>query len=878
MAGDTGSLNLHYENLPFSTGGEAPPAWRQLRLSVEALGGVRMYLREAKAAKERKTLKMGWKLTDRPPTTSRPIGPPNDLQLRRELRSLRSKPDERVWVELVEDEEQEDGKWIDDFLRADYLRDAAADHKTQISVLDSDPETASLLLDRTPSSNSLYLVPDTRTLRLQIHALETLQNNPLPHHLPLLKLFQDRERVGWDTPRSDSPARWFVLTDTRFEGVESQRRFVAMALGTRDFAFLEGPPGSGKTMSICELIAQEASQGHRVLLCASTHVAVDNVLEKLVECGLAETEVIPVRVGEARNVADPAKPFQLENLRKTERERLIKKLEEQRSRSEAQEILLSALRGDRGEELVERLILDCANLVCGTTLGIQRHPDIAGSSATSSQRSPSPLFDTLIVDEVSKTTFPEFLVPALWARKWVLVGDIRQLSPYVEEESVQANLAGLVDPTDARACRPFTEVANTPIVMVEPDPGQRENVIRHAEALGHAAVLLEEPPDKLDDESLVEVLGAHVIVADPQLIQAWNVYLPADALNTTGISLPLRERRRRALGKKGRWADPRGYDATSWEYEVAWRLERTYELRGSPEAAKPYEQAIGALIPRWLSQGKQLELQDKIDRVRQIAFPSVLETLRSGMGTKGTVPGSSLALGLDKDAFDNRSVSLEFQHRMHPEISKFPREEIYEGRLLKDSPKLLQTRTWEFPRYSTRVRWMNVEGKGFSRANENIDEADLIIGELEQFRKWSRSHPAPTGATENSWKAAVLTFYRPQEAILRGRLQRQFGQPSRRQRFEDKAAHLKVVLGTVDRFQGQEADIVFLSLVRTRGIGFLDNPNRLNVALTRARYQLVLIGNHRLFAEKIPSERGALLRKLARSIRPDLTWVDRSAS
>jgi superfamily I DNA and/or RNA helicase len=57
-----------------------------------------------------------------------------------------------------------------------------------------------------------------------------------------------------------------------------------------------------------------------------------------------------------------------------------------------------------------------------------------------------------------------------------------------------------------------------------------------------------------------------------------------------------------------------------------------------------------------------------------------------------------------------------------------------------------------------------------------------------------------------------------------------------------KECNVVIKLNTVDRFQGQEADIVFLSMVQTDKIGFLGSPNRLNVALTRARFQLVVFG------------------------------------
>ena len=54
---------------------------------------------------------------------------------------------------------------------------------------------------------------------------------------------------------------------------------------------------------------------------------------------------------------------------------------------------------------------------------------------------------------------------------------------------------------------------------------------------------------------------------------------------------------------------------------------------------------------------------------------------------------------------------------------------------------------------------------------------------------------------------------------------------------------MTIELCTVDRFQGHEADLVFISVANTRPTSFLESPNRLNVALTRARYQRVVIGH-----------------------------------
>ena len=50
------------------------------------------------------------------------------------------------------------------------------------------------------------------------------------------------------------------------------------------------------------------------------------------------------------------------------------------------------------------------------------------------------IFDYMIIDESSKTTFQAFLVPAMLAKKWILVGDIKQLSPFIEQSHIVHNL------------------------------------------------------------------------------------------------------------------------------------------------------------------------------------------------------------------------------------------------------------------------------------------------------------------------------------------------------------------------------------------------------------------------------------------------------
>ncbi|KEP66738.1 UNVERIFIED_CONTAM: R3H domain-containing protein [Hammondia hammondi] len=69
---------------------------------------------------------------------------------------------------------------------------------------------------------------------------------------------------------------WFSPTLT-----ESQKRAVLLGLRSRDLALIHGPPGTGKSTALLELLLQLASRGARVLACAPSNVAVDNLLERV---------------------------------------------------------------------------------------------------------------------------------------------------------------------------------------------------------------------------------------------------------------------------------------------------------------------------------------------------------------------------------------------------------------------------------------------------------------------------------------------------------------------------------------------------------------------------------------------------------------------
>lgn len=716
-----------------------------------------------------------------------------------------------------------------------------------IRVLDRHPKTQQILLERAPAKDAqLLLRPDTYSIERQRRALRALQNAPRRDHLPLLRLFESLDHASWDdvSPEGIGEADWTMLTGTGRPGTKEQRRFVETALGTPDFAFLEGPPGSGKTTAICELILQLAKRGKRTLLCASTHVAVDNVLERLMDEGNPHRDlVIPVRIGDRGNVSEKARPWQMEEFVRTERERIRRGLDRAKPLTPSQEALRELLR--QGSDSIERMVLDAANLVCGTTIGILQHPDI--KERGKGRRGADPDFDALIVDEASKTTFQEFLVPALWAKRWMIVGDPRQLSPYVDDEALAVNVEACLPEKDVRdACVDAFLAANRrppriAVVATDSEATKRAYKAQCADAA-----------DVVDADQAGEgpLWAASIVIGGTDALRGRAGELPLDvaAVRCADGELPLLRRRADA------WLRLAGQDREEqpeWAQEIGWRLARLYEQRFTKETdkattARRLREAIDKLLPVPETGVDGKDVWREIDRVRRVALPSVLESLQYGFERDDRQRrGTALTDGLPECVFKRRHVLLEIQHRMHPEIARFSHGRIYDEEALRTPDDMEAERRWSYSRYRYRAVWVDVRAAGAFRNNRNEREARQVIEELRHFDEWAKTNRRDG---DSPWTVAVLTFYRGQEREIRDHLRCWTGSASAMRHFRRGSGdrpYMVIELCTVDRFQGHEADLVLISFANRRPTSFLESPNRLNVALTRARYQRVVIGDRK---------------------------------
>jgi hypothetical protein len=172
---------------------------------------------------------------------------------------------------------------------------------------------------------------------------------------------------------------------------------------------------------------------------------------------------------------------------------------------------------------------------------------------------------------------------------------------------------------------------------------------------------------------------------------------------------------------------------------------------------------------------------------------------------------------------------LEIQYRMNPAISAWPSQRYYDGSLL-DDPSTKNRVLPELrgaPPFLAPYAFIHVDGEeeksasGYSFINE---------AEAEQIEKLLQ-HLKEKYKIDVSERVGVITFYRGQADYLQEKLSKKF--PGIR-------------VNTVDGFQGGENDFIIMSFVRANPvgkIGFLKDMRRLNVALTRAKFSLIMVGD-----------------------------------
>ena len=209
-------------------------------------------------------------------------------------------------------------------------------------------------------------------------------------------------------------------------------------------------------------------------------------------------------------------------------------------------------------------------------------------------------------------------------------------------------------------------------------------------------------------------------------------------------------------------------------------------------------------------------------------------TVKSIMALKGGL-GKTLMERIVENKPETVTL-LKMQYRMNEQIMKFSSEWFYHG-MVESAPTVSHRGILD---YDTPMMWIDTAecdgkeefvGENFGRINRA--EAELTLQTLQQYlEKIGKQR-----ILEESIDVGIISPYRAQVQLLRKELRkREFFRPYR---------HLLTV-NTVDGFQGQERDIILISLVRSNDggdIGFLRDLRRMNVAITRARMKLIILGS-----------------------------------
>lgn len=274
-----------------------------------------------------------------------------------------------------------------------------------------------------------------------------------------------------------------------------------------------------------------------------------------------------------------------------------------------------------------------------------------------------------------------------------------------------------------------------------------------------------------------------------------------------------------SLSAKGRIPFEPGYfdivvfDEAS-QCDIASALPLLYRAKAAVVIGDPKQLShISSLV-----KGQDQQLLDKFNLISDyphwaFSFNSLFE-LAAGMSTADAV------------------ISLRDHHRSHADIISFSNAEFYEGRLrVATAYDRLQRPDPVAPGIS----WVNVVGEAVRPATggaQNVKEAQQIAIELEDL-VIKRGYEGSVG---------VVTPFRAQANLIRQVL-------SKNDRIYERLIHQGLLVDTVHKFQGDERDLMVFSPVISKGtpngaLGFLSsNGNLFNVAITRARGQLLVVGD-----------------------------------
>ena len=552
---------------------------------------------------------------------------------------------------------------------------------------------------------------------------------------------------------------------------DDKKSAVRMALSCGELCLIKGPPGTGKTSVIAEVVLQilKHEPEARILLTSQSNVAVDHALVQIARASPGEPPAM-VRYGRPEKIGDAGKNWTLGQRVRSWRNDVVKKCDavveelrerERNARASVKELKEVDIEESENAEMMQEWVAEAKSLA--EQLADYRQ-ELGGLGKEASGE--------------TKAT----LEAAVAGTRDELRGQLTALSELLREEDGPDLLAD--GPEEEALATIVKKVAEATSADVNPASPEERELHR-----------IRELRTTITQWRQVAGLGS-----DFEELVAKSARVVAATCSMSGK-------------RKARTAD------NSFDWAIV-------------------DEAGRATVPEVLIPMVQSERSILVGDERQLP-PMLDETLRES----GSASGDE---GLDRSLFQSMVgqmeegkglATLRTQYRMHPAIGSLISTVFYDGTLENGDLPEARGRVGDWmPAIVTWLSTSALPNRGEVRRGvsyENVAEADVVARFLSRLES---SVESPQQAVV----VGVIAGYSAQVERLVTRIDPDNGEIWR---------GLRIEVATVDAFQGRECDVVIYSTVRSnkdRRIGFLRDYRRVNVALSRARQLLVIVGDNRM--------------------------------
>ena len=549
---------------------------------------------------------------------------------------------------------------------------------------------------------------------------------------------------------------------------ESQQEVVKAALSTKDFLIVKGPPGTGKTTFITEVVLQtlKANPDARILLSSQTHVALDNALERI---KAKEPKLNLVRIGNHEKVSENVHSLLLEEQMEQWREEALAK--------------------------GQKFIADWS-----AQRGIS-HKDSEMATMFQELRTITAKLETLKTEIASwKQELDEILAINYDPETPESLLKLRIPKERLEEvKNIEAEIATLRQ--QSKQARDEQKKIAARLQQVSEIDAEELLNLSSEDIASYISILIDQ--NNSDSKMLQTLLKIQTewfeqfgrndkfnapLIKRAQLVAGTCIGIPREIQDIEFDLCIIDEASK----------------ATATEVLVPIARSHRWILVGDPKQLPPFQDEVS----RNSDFLAQYELTQ--DEIRETLFDRLLRTLPDGC-----------------------CKMLTIQHRMVAPIGNLVSECFYEGQLKSARTDIDKNLTKVLPQpvtWLTTTKLPNYREQSANSSFNNACEVKVIIQFLNQLNQTAV-------ASEKKYSVAVLSGYSAQLKLLNRSLTVEL----------NNWKALTIECNTVDAFQGREADIAVYSVTRSNKegkVGFLRETERLNVALSRGKVGLVIVGDH----------------------------------